>query len=215
VLMDIQMPELDGLEATARIRDREKTTGRHVPIIALTAHATQGDRTLCLESGMDSYVSKPIRREELMKALNDLTATAGSDPAVAPLADAPVVSGGVDAEAPFNEAELLRRLGGDEDLLTEIAAMFLESGPTAMAAIEGSLAKGDLNNVTHAAHSLKGSVGNFAAKRAVEAALRMEMAARQGDDRAANEALKALQTAIASLIATLKVVAARRVPCES
>ncbi len=68
VLMDVQMPEMDGFEATAAIREKEKTSGNHVPVIAMTAHAMVGDKERCLEAGMDNYISKPIRLEEL----NDL-----------------------------------------------------------------------------------------------------------------------------------------------
>jgi two-component system sensor histidine kinase/response regulator len=72
ILMDVQMPEMDGLEATARIREKEKTTGAHIPIIALTAHAMQGDRDMCLNAGMDGYASKPLKAEELFKAIDAL-----------------------------------------------------------------------------------------------------------------------------------------------
>ena len=73
VLMDVQMPEMDGLEATAAIRQREQTTGAHVPILAMTAHNMKGDRERCLEAGMDGYVAKPIRPHELMEAIEALT----------------------------------------------------------------------------------------------------------------------------------------------
>jgi CheY-like chemotaxis protein len=72
ILMDVQMPEMDGLEATARIRQRE-TAGTHVPILALTAHAMKGDRELCLQAGMDGYVTKPIQVDELFDALEKIT----------------------------------------------------------------------------------------------------------------------------------------------
>jgi CheY-like chemotaxis protein len=74
VLMDVQMPELDGLEAMAAIRVREQASGEHLPVIAVTAHAMPGDRERCLKAGMDAYLSKPIRSRELFDAIERLTA---------------------------------------------------------------------------------------------------------------------------------------------
>jgi CheY-like chemotaxis protein len=69
--MDVQMPEMDGFETTAAIRNKEKSTGAHIPIIAMTAHALKGDQQRCLEAGMDAYLSKPIRTAELFKIIED------------------------------------------------------------------------------------------------------------------------------------------------
>jgi CheY-like chemotaxis protein len=70
ILMDVQMPEMDGFEATAVIRDRERTSGIHVPIVAMTAHAMKGDEVQCLRAGMDGYITKPIRTEDLFKTID-------------------------------------------------------------------------------------------------------------------------------------------------
>ncbi len=156
VLMDVQMPELDGLETTTRIRQQEKASGGHVPIIALTAHATQGDRAMCLQAGMDAYVAKPIRRQELARALNDVCDTddreasppsANEGPAETP-AQQDTLAGGQtsgaptepagelnDAESPFDKAAMVERLGGDADFLREIAALFVGDCPKRMAEI--------------------------------------------------------------------------------
>jgi CheY-like chemotaxis protein len=75
VLMDVQMPEMDGFEATAAIRDKEKLTGAHIPVIAMTAHALKGDRERCLSAGMDGYISKPIRTDEMYATIESVIAS--------------------------------------------------------------------------------------------------------------------------------------------
>jgi two-component system sensor histidine kinase/response regulator len=75
VLMDVQMPEMDGLEATARVREREKNTGTHIPIVAMTAHAMAGDKERCLQAGMDAYISKPLAVKELLATIEGVVPT--------------------------------------------------------------------------------------------------------------------------------------------
>ncbi|MFA6132679.1 MAG: response regulator [Phycisphaerae bacterium] len=187
ILMDVQMPGMDGLETTVRIRRQEALGGGHMPIIALTAHATQQDRALCLETGMDAYVPKPIRREELLKALGDIIpATPAPASPAAPAAAAPDPQE-PPGEEPFNKAELMAMMGDDMDLLREAGALFIETCPAMLAEIQDALKAGDGQALIRAAHSLKGCVGNFAATKALEAAFRLESAARGGNLKEAQE----------------------------
>jgi len=162
VLMDVQMPIMGGFEAVARIREGEKVTGEHLPIVALTAGAMNGDRERCLESGMDGYVAKPIQEEELFAAI------------------AAVVSNsmGPGREEKSTSAETLER---DMAFRRELAGMFLEDCPNSMSEIRVAMAGRDGPALKLAAHTLKGSAGAFQDKEAVAAASRMEMVGRDGD----------------------------------
>ena len=112
VLMDVQMPEMNGFEATAAIRDREKETGKHLPIIAMTANAMVGDRERCLAAGMDGYISKPIRIEELFEVIESLGSTA--------VAAKPGMSHRDASMSVLDSAAALARVEGDKDTLVEI-----------------------------------------------------------------------------------------------
>ena len=130
ILMDVQMPEMSGLEATAAIRDHERTTGGHVPIVALTARAMAGDREQCLAAGMDAYVSKPLRSDELFAAI-DAVVTHQARRDAAPTAVAP---DNVDRDA------LLAGFGGRADLLKHVVEVFLEDAPAMLARLKEALA---------------------------------------------------------------------------
>src|SRR5439155_7892345 len=123
-LMDIQMPELTGLEATAFIREHERGTSRHLPIIAMTAHAIKGDREVCLKAGMDGYLSKPVRAEELFQQIE--SCVSGGAPVQEP------VSVLTKRSAPFDEAAFLARMGGEQDRCAQIAEAFFVEGPELM-----------------------------------------------------------------------------------
>ena len=209
VLMDIQMPVLSGLEAAARIRKREAGTGGHIPIVALTAHAGARNRDLCLQAGMDGYVSKPIRRAELLEALNGIAAPVAPSggPATGEDDRQPPHTNDPTGASPFCLEDVLDRLDGDETLLNDIAKLFLESCPRMLRQMQESLAQPDAETLIAVAHALKGSVGNFCADPAFQAALELERAARRGDLRAAQEAwpmlkleMERLETALAELI---------------
>jgi signal transduction histidine kinase/DNA-binding NarL/FixJ family response regulator len=207
ILMDVQMPEMDGIEATVRIRRDETNTGRHIPIVALTAHAMRYDRAMCLEAGMDGFISKPFRPGDLMKTIDRIVGNCNggkTKPTKVLSADAPLELDGEPADSPFDKSTALACLGGDEQLLTEAAALFLEGCPRMLTAIQESLDGGDLTMLARAAHSLKGSVGNFAAETAFDLAFELETAAREDDLRTVREIWSPLQHAVSCLETSLK-----------
>ena len=204
VLMDCQMPEMDGFEATAEIRKRDVQDGIHTPVIAVTAHAMKGDRERCLAAGMDDYVSKPVRFEDLKAALDRWlqkapTPRLESLPPVTPLAS-PVP---VTVKEAFDVQEALARVDGDKELLGEMASLFLEEYPRFLAQIQEAINKKDSSSLSYAAHTLKGSVGNFAASDAFEAAFTLERIGRHGDLTQAFDALVHLEAALARLTPAL------------
>lgn len=198
VLMDIQMPILDGFAATAAIRQRERGTPQHLPIVAMTAHAMAGDRERCLDAGMDAYVSKPFRPQELFRVVEGIQRNRASPTASANGADgAPAAKQLSTAATPeFDRIEALRRVGGSEDMLLELVGLFRVEGPKQMNDIREQHAAGDLPALARAAHTLKGSVSIFAAQHAYAAALRIEKMARASDATQFSDAWRELQSAI-------------------
>ena len=162
VLMDVQMPEMDGLEATAAIRNLEKETGDHIPIVALTAHAMKGDRERCLNAGMDFYVSKPIQPQELIEVIDSLTQSYDEGS----LSDSKEMT----TTQVFDLHEAMDRLEGDQELLLELIELFFEQSPMLMSEIQSAIERSDADQLYKAAHSLMGSASNFAAIAAFEAA---------------------------------------------
>jgi two-component system, sensor histidine kinase and response regulator len=187
--MDVQMPEMDGLQAATGIRERELGTGAHIPIIAVTAHTMKGDRERCLAAGMDGYIAKPINPSELAKVIQ-LTAPASTKTAALP-AD-PIM------KAP-SDAELLTRFDGDSELLNELAGVFLQECPRMLDAIRAALHAADSKALERAAHSLKGSVGNFAMPGPWETAQRLELLAKSGQLSGAQEIFHILEQQLAQL----------------
>jgi two-component system, sensor histidine kinase and response regulator len=170
VLMDIQMPEMGGIEATLAIREREAADGRHTRIVAMTAHAMAGDRERYLASGMDGYLSKPIDQRTLYAAVEMPLATAGRT-RPEPRATAAV--------PPIVWDELRRRLG-DDDLVGEIVVLFLADLPARLAAIKAAVETRDSKALRIAAHALKGSAANMSAMPASECASALELMAARG-----------------------------------
>jgi two-component system, sensor histidine kinase and response regulator len=170
VLMDMQMPEMDGLEATRCIRAAEAGTGRHLPIIALTARAMKGDREECEAAGTDGYLSKPVRAADLFQLLHRII----GEPAHAADVDAA-------AEAPaFDQDDVLARVSGDRQLLAELVEVFTQETPRALLEIRRSVDNNDPSRLERAAHRLRGSIMAFGADLAAQAALALEALGRGG-----------------------------------
>jgi CheY-like chemotaxis protein len=187
VLMDVQMPDMDGFEATASIRAQEAHTGGHVRVIGLTAHAFQDDRERCLASGMDGYVTKPVRAAELFAALEGQDVGAPEAPPAA---------------AGFDEAEALASVGGERGLLAFRIEQFLAESPRALAALQQAIARQDAEAVRGAAHKFQ---GNIAFSRAGQlAARRLERLAASGALDGAAELLAALRAVVEPLEESLR-----------
>jgi two-component system, sensor histidine kinase and response regulator len=195
-LMDIQMPELNGLETTAAIRARENGTLRHLPIVAMTAHAIKGDRDICLRSGMDAYLSKPVRADELFHAIESLVAGRS--------ACSSAVSSSRVQESPFDEQEFVARMDGSHEVCVQIAEAFLTECPRLMSALRVSLKQKDAPKLAAVAHALKGAVANFTGCTAFHSVVRLEQLAKEADLQLAAEALKRLEGEINVLLQSLK-----------
>jgi CheY-like chemotaxis protein/nitrogen-specific signal transduction histidine kinase len=200
IFMDVQMPDMDGLQATARIRDNERGSGHRVPIVAMTAQAAESDRLRCLESGMDAYITKPVHVPDLMRMIEIVVPQS-----VVPGGNS--MNGNVTSDEFSVEAQLkqldeslaLSRVGGDVELLKEVVELFLDDYPSTFEKIKGAVASRDATALEHHAHSLKGSVSTFGANRAFEAAFSLEKQGRSGDLTGALDGLLQLEQALEAL----------------
>jgi two-component system, sensor histidine kinase and response regulator len=201
VFMDVQMPEMDGLAATRAIRATEKNKGTHLPIFAMTAHAMKGDRELCLEAGMDGYITKPVRFSDIEQTLEDLTSApvAPSKSSAPPRTELQTRS--------WNKAEALGRIGDDEELLQELCQIFLEESPKLLQKLRQAVGNGDSDGVMRAAHSLKGESSYLGAGATSRAAQQLEEMGRTKDLSRAHETFAVLEKEVASLHYQLKELA--------
>ena len=192
ILMDVQMPLMDGFAATAAIRQRENATGRHTPIIALTAHVMKGDRERCLAAGMDAYASKPLRSQELFAAIDGLLPGGKTAPRIA-------AASRETPETVWDPTTILAEVEGDRELLLKLIGRFLDQYPKVLSEIRASVSQRDSAMLERSSHKLKGSVSNFGARNAYEAARRLEEMGRNGDLVGAEEAIVVLETEICRL----------------
>jgi PAS domain S-box-containing protein len=206
VLMDVQMPQMDGLEATVAIRESEKSTGAHLPIVALTAHAMKGDRERCLAAGADDYLTKPIHTPELLAILDRIQGVKTAQPPAA--APPPVVS----STHSFDLAAALLRVEGDRELLEEIAGLFAEEWPNLMTKIRAAFDASDALQLARQAHTLKGSASNLGAVAVVRSASELEQMARAGDFHAAGAQFKIVEREVRTLLGELETFSGKVAP---
>ncbi|MGQ9603231.1 MAG: response regulator [bacterium] len=191
ILMDLTLPDEDGFEVTQKIREMERRNGGHTPIIAVTAHAMKGDEEQCLRAGMDSYIAKPIKAGELLdtvEAVVRIEQEQSRDGSSKKVHDSVV-----------DWSAAIRQLEGDVELLKELAGVFVEQSDILMERMKDALDKGDTIAVERIAHTIKGSISNFAAKRVFRAAEHLEEISRKGDASKAIEAYKNLKQEIERL----------------
>jgi two-component system sensor histidine kinase/response regulator len=165
ILMDVQMPELDGIRATREIRAAEEGSGHHTPIIAMTGYAMSGDSERCLRAGMDTYFSKPLIKELLLETIESIVKDGHSG--IAP----PTITG-----PPFSRAVLLGNLDGDTELLDRVTSLFKENTPAYLAQMREAIAQRDGLALEKSAHTLLSSLGIFGAHRARDIAKTLQVA---------------------------------------
>src|SRR6185436_991262 len=189
VLMDLQMPVMDGLAATAEIRRREHVTGEHVRIVAMTAHAMHSDRERCLAAGMDGFLSKPIEPHLLFAAVEQ-----HGDGVLAPVITA----------ATFDADALRHRLSGDDELMRDVIRMFIDDLPARLSAINDAVTRRDAEALRAAAHALKGSAASLSAGALSEAAHVLERIGAESRMEAADGARRLLSVEATSVIEMLQ-----------
>jgi two-component system sensor histidine kinase/response regulator len=211
IFMDVQMPEMDGFEATRRIRQAEEPLGRRTPIVAMTAHAMTGDRERCLAAGMDDYLSKPLAPTALDAVIDRMIATRkvwqnAAPPAASIVADRfhRLEPSAQKAPSIFSREKMLAQLDGDEELLRRMIVLFHENTPNLMANIRDAICRQHGNDLRGAAHALIGSLGVFGADHAYHLARRMEETGMNNDFHRAEETFAELERAIKAVSADLR-----------
>jgi CheY-like chemotaxis protein len=202
VIMDVRMPEMDGYEASRKIRESEKTNGGHIPIIAITAHAIKGDRERCLEAGMDEYVSKPISSDKLFDIIETLAE--GKPPGIA----------GTGPEAntliSFDKQTLIDAFDHDWGFFKEVVDLFVSDYPRMMVDIRQAFKTGDTDALIRTAHSLKGMLSLFNAQAAAQKTIKLQELGKQGEFSKIENEIEALSGELSMLKSTLQELVEER-----
>jgi CheY-like chemotaxis protein len=193
VLMDVQMPEMDGFEATRKIRKLEKQTGNHIPIVAMTAYAIKGDRQRCLAAGMDEYVSKPISSDKLFGVIE----------ALLPRESKPESDSETDAHTLVKQS-LLKAFDDDWDLFKELVDIFTSDYPGMLKTMREAYYSQDTETLSRTAHSLKGMLRNFQAEAAADTAFYLEKKAKEKKMEALDKIIDKLAKQTAAVDKTLR-----------
>jgi two-component system, sensor histidine kinase and response regulator len=196
VIMDVQMPVMDGLEATVLLREQEKLTGQHQPVVAMTALVMKGDRERCMAAGMDGYLSKPIRPQELDEVL-ELYIGRGHEATAIAAPERPV-------QSHVATEELLERIDGDREFLAELLELFRGDCPELMRSAEAAIAAEDAANLQRTGHALKGALSNLSANTAAELAGSLEIMGGDGDFKQATATLNELAQELTLVLETLQ-----------
>jgi CheY-like chemotaxis protein len=193
VMMDIQMPQKDGLAATREIRVLEKETGAHIPIIAMTAHAIEGYKDCCLAAGMDYYITKPLSSRVIEMTIASICKSAAASTIAIP-----------ETAGSWSFQSGLEGVGGDEVLLRELVQIFLEESPKHLAAIEQGIETGDAPGIENAAHTLKGELGYLGLVAAAAKARELERAGREKSLHSAPALFRGLKSDLATVYEAMR-----------
>jgi CheY-like chemotaxis protein len=206
VLMDVQMPVMDGLNATRKIRENEKLTQTRMPIIALTAHVLQGDREHCLAAGMDGYVPKPIDQRVLSETIQEVLNALDKPPEVTKSTGAPVQPPVQEKSVSWDVAATLAKFGGDEAMLRTVVGQYLKSIPFEMTQLRQAVMQGCARDLASTANCLKGEIGYLAIPAFFLPVCELEAMGRGGDLRNAARVLAELEPVVAGVMNSIEKV---------
>ena len=198
IFMDVQMPVMDGLTATMKIRELEKTSGARIPIVAMTAHAMKGDKERCLEAGMDGYLSKPISSRGIEDVIARLVRGENEQQALSSHTEK------LASATSWNAARALERVDGDEALLHELIEIFLEETPKHLSTLEQAIKSNERNLIERIAHTLKGELGYLGLPDASEKAKILESLGRENSLDQAPALFQALSDELSSVAVEMR-----------